>query len=728
MSLEQALQTFFAESRELLDNMEESLLFLENQPDDEEAINAIFRAVHTIKGSAGLFGLEGIVAFAHRVENMLDLVRGGKLAADSDLVALVLACRDHLSKGIESAAAGDAPDLLADETGARLSEAIEARSGAHAPKNGALPQTLPEPEARAEPRPPEADARRTWHLSLRFSPNTLRDGMDPASFIRYLATLGEVVAITTIADRLPAGEEFDPEICYLGFEIDLASETDRETIEQVFEFVRDGSMIRILPPEAKIEEYLELIEALPEDRERLGEILVGSGAVTRQELAIALARQQQDQAQKPPLGQILVEENATPEVLIGAALDKQRRIKERRVSESRHLRVDADKLDALITRVGELVIAGASASLLARRAQDGALQEAASLLERLIEDIRDNALSLRMVQIGETFSRFRRVVHDVSRETGKEIELVISGADTELDKTVVEKISDPLLHLVRNAMDHGIEPSALRIERGKPATGTLRLNAYHDSGSIVIEVADDGGGLNRERILAKAIERGLVSAEQHMNEHDIDQLIFEPGFSTAEAVTNLSGRGVGMDVVRKNITALRGSIDLYSDPGQGTRFRIRLPLTLAIIDGFLVSIGQAAFVVPLDMVVECLELPKRAGVSARDYLDLRGSPLPLVRLREVFEIGGDAPARENVVVVRYGDAHAGLVVDRLHGELQTVIKPLGRLFKHLNALSGSTILGSGEVALIIDVPTLLLRAQGQEQRACALPSERRPMA
>ena len=322
-----------------------------------------------------------------------------------------------------------------------------------------------------------------------------------------------------------------------------------------------------------------------------------------------------------------------------------------------------------------------------------------------------------MVQIGETFTRFHRVVRDVSRENGKDIELAISGADTELDKSVVEKIGDPLMHLVRNAIDHGIESAEVRAARGKPAQGRLELNAYHDSGSIVIEVVDDGGGLPKDKILKKAIDQGIAQAGDTLSDDEIVNLIFQPGFSTADKITNLSGRGVGMDVVRKNIQALRGRVDVQSEQGEGSRFTIRLPLTLAIIDGFLVSAGNASYVIPLDMVVECLEL--NAGSADRDYLNLRGEVLPFIRLRQLFEVEGEAPKRENVVVVRSAHQKAGIVVDHLLGEFQTVIKPLGTLFRNLRGISGSTILGSGDVALILDVPTLTALAGRRENESFA---------
>ncbi|HQO28780.1 MAG TPA: chemotaxis protein CheA, partial [Accumulibacter sp.] len=401
--------------------------------------------------------------------------------------------------------------------------------------------------------------------------------------------------------------------------------------------------------------------------------------------------------------------------VVEAAATRQAAVGEKKAVEARMIRVQADKLDHLIDLVGEMVIAGAGANLLAQRSGQTNLLESTSVLLRLVEDIRDAALQLRMVQIGETFNRFNRVVRDASHELGKTIDLVITGAETELDKSVIEKLGDPLMHLVRNALDHGIEAAEVRLARGKPPTGTLQLNAYHDSGSIVIEVSDDGGGLPKDKIRQKAIDKGLIDASASLSDHELINLIFEAGFSTAEKVSNISGRGVGMDVVRRNIQSLRGSIDVDTVEGKGSTFTIRLPLTLAIIDGFLTGVGKASYVVPLESVVECIELTEVG--EKRNYLNLRGEVLPFVRLRELFAIRGESPARQNVVIVQYAGQKAGLVVDTLLGEFQTVIKPLGTLFKHLRGVGGSTILGSGEVALILDVQALVGRVSQLEMQA-----------
>jgi two-component system chemotaxis sensor kinase CheA len=361
-----------------------------------------------------------------------------------------------------------------------------------------------------------------------------------------------------------------------------------------------------------------------------------------------------------------------------------------------------------------LITAAASANLIARRSGSAELQESTSRVAALIEQVREGALQLRMVKIGGTFSRFQRVVHDVSAELGKQIQLVVSGEDAELDKTVVEQIADPLTHLVRNAIDHGIESAQLRAERGKPSGGTIKLNAFHDSGSIVIEVSDDGGGLKRDRILAKAQERGLVESGRTLTDSEIFALIFEPGFSTAEKVTNLSGRGVGMDVVKRNITALRGTVNIRSTEGSGTTVSVRLPLTLAIINGFQVAVGNSIFVLPLESVEECIEFSTANG---HHFTSLRGGVLPYIPLRELFATSAAATRRQSIVVINHAGQRAGLVVDGLLGEFQTVIKPLGKMFRQLDCVSGSSILGTGEVALILDVPALVQLATARSSAA-----------
>jgi two-component system, chemotaxis family, sensor kinase CheA len=708
MSLDQemqkALQTFIVESQELLQTMEDDLISLDQQEHPAETVAAIFRAAHTIKGSSGLFGLDHIVSFTHVVENVLDNLRDGHIQVSNELVATLLNCRDHIALLIQAIADGQlAEDALQTQQGELLLEQL----APYLEQAGSVPVAVATAKASVEKEAQHADREQigNWHLSLRFGKESLQNGMDPFAFIRYLSSLGSIVSITTLTDALPEAEEMDPELCYLGFEIDLKTDASKAAIESVFDFVREDSIVHILPPNSCINNFIDLIRSLPEDERRLGEILIDSGVLTRQELDAGLHQQQSTaETASQPLGAILVDAHAVPQPLVDAALEKQKQVKEAKARESQSIRVDADKLDKLIDLVGELVISCAAANLRAELIKDSALLEANAQIVGLVEEVRDSALKLRMVPIGTTFNRFQRVVRDVSAELGKDIALVISGGDTEVDKSVIEQIGDPLMHLVRNSMDHGIENAQLRTERGKPAKGKLTLNAYHESGSIVIEVSDDGGGLSRDKILAKALEKGLIQPGVSLSDKEIFSLIFEPGFSTAEKVSNLSGRGVGMDVVKQNISALRGTIEIDSLPGQGTTTRIHLPLTLAIIDGFLVAVGNSFFVIPQDRIVECVELPVTSIYT--DYMDLRGEVLPFIRLGKFFNIKREPVRRENVVVVNSGGNKIGLVVDRLSGEFQTVIKPLGKLFEHVQGIGGSTILGSGEVALIVDVPVL----------------------
>lgn len=725
MNFDPAIQSYLAESRELLDTMEQSLLVLEDGDGDPGLIHAIFRAAHTIKGTGGIFGFDPIVEFTHDVESVLDRVRDGQLAVDGELVALLLRCCDHIRSLLEPVTHGERLDADVAELGQALLKALShylAPGHGHAAQAaaGSVPVPVPEEAAGiAEPMEGVASGAEHWHISLRFGREVLRNGMDPLSFLRYLERLGELADVVTLTDAIPSSEDMDPEACYLGFEISLKSGAEREQIEGAFEFVRDDCAVRILPPRSKVAEYLQLIEELPEDALLLGEMLVRSKALTRSELQWGLGVQRQGDEGAPvesaeahrPLGEILVEEAVVPAQVVSAALDKQQQVRERKASESRFIRIEAEKLDQLVDLVGELVIAGANTQLLAHQAGAVEIIESAANLFRLVEELRNRALGLQMVQIGSTFQRFQRVVRDVGKELGKQVELVINGGDTELDKSVIEQIGDPLMHLVRNALDHGIEPAAERVAAGKPEKARVGLNAYHESGSIVIEVSDDGRGLDRDKILAKAVSRGLVTPGQSLSDSEVYGLIFEPGFSTADSVSNLSGRGVGMDVVRRNVEALRGHVQLDSRLGAGTTVRVRLPLTLAIIDGFLVGLGQARYVIPMDMLVECLEHngEDRELATRQGYLNVRGKVLPILRLAEVLGLECARSRRESVVVVRFGDLSAGLVVDELLGEFQTVIKPLGALFGDLAPIGGSTILGSGEVALIIDVPGLLQR-------------------
>lgn len=719
-----ALATFAQEVDELLTAMEEALLSLEAMPDDAEAINSVFRAMHTIKGSSGLFGFDGVVAFTHEAETVLDKVRNGECAIDAELIAVLLSCKDHTSQIIQHFILNEdepLPEALQQQSQALIAQLTGSSAAA-----GGMPSTQQEKADHFEVDVNTTDSSDNWVICLAFKQDALRNGMDPLSFIRYLQTLGKIIEVIITLPTLPRIEDMNPEDCYLNFKIAFNSSADKKTIEDVFEFAEDDCDITILPPNSRQEHYLQLLEDLPEDQaKRLGEMLIEIGALTEKEVIHILDEQRDnDNAETKPLGEMVLAKNILQQPVIEQALIKQEAIKQKINKESNYIRVDAAKLGYLINLVGELVISGAAIRLMVDKHGLSDVDDVASTMSHLVEDIRDTALQLRMVQISETFTRFQRVVHDVSKELGKKIQLQITGGEAELDKTVVEKINDPLTHLVRNSLDHGIETPEQRVQAGKPEKGTILLNAYHDSGRIVIQVSDDGRGLDPEKIVAKAIAKGLINPDQILSNSEIYNLIFEPGLTTKEDTSNLSGRGVGMDVVRRNIELLRGSVAVDSELGQGTTVTIYLPLTLAIIDGFMVEAQKERYIIPLSMVEECVEMSSDEWQidEVQHYVNLRGQVLPYLRLGDFFHKNKQLikAQRESLVVVRFGEAKAGFVVDELHGENQTVIKPLGKLFENLNGIGGATVLGSGDVALILDVQGLIQHAKKRVSSTLAL--------
>ena len=689
IDLSAAFAGFLVEGRELAEELERGLLQLEQGHDrgDAELVNALFRAAHTVKGSAGIVGIESLGRFTHHVETLLDRVRAGEPLLDDTMLTRLLRCVDHIRRLLDLAEAGDLQGAaLAAEEAALL-------DGLRTPDAGTGPGAAAAPAATAGTLPTAGTGFRLFAL---FGRDTLRDGIDPASALLYLAERVQVVRRSLLPARIPALDALDPEDCWLALALE-AADGNADTAHEAFEFFGDGTLLAVCPTGTPADAVHAALQPL---RDTAGDAQLqpwrDAGLVSATEWlgAAPPAATASAAATTPaPRGTGAPAHAAAPS------------------SAPRFLRVPADRLDELILQVGELVIAGATVDVMSRETRNVRLQEAVGQLTHLIDTIQSGTLQLRMVPIGETFNRFQRVVRDVAIELGKQIHLELVGSDTELDKAMVERIGDPLMHLVRNAMDHGLETPGERVAAGKPEQGTLRLRAFHDSGNVIIEVSDDGRGLNRARILAKAVERGIVEEGAALSDHEVYQLIFEPGFSTAEAVTSLSGRGVGMDVVKKSVEALRGTITLSSRPGQGTLVQLRLPLTLAIIDGFMVGVSDTRFILPLDLVVECIELPPDAlADGSPHYLNLRDEVLPYVSLRDAFDIDGDAVKRPSVIVVRSGELKTGLLVDALHGEIQTVIKPMSRIFRHLRAVSGTSILGSGDIALIVDVHQLVQRS------------------
>lgn len=656
--LQEALREFKDESLELLAAMEEALLAIQDGGNVNEHINAVFRAAHTIKGSAGMLKLEYVVKFTHVTENLLDEVRNGHIVLTEPMIDVLLQCKDHMQQLVLVFGDGNKKEIDSDlETiSAMLIDSLKnflgTSTGDESQSQGVKPVELRSP------------THKKWHIDIKFADNVFEFGMDPNSFIRYLSKLGSVESVVTHMADVPRLLEINPVKCYLSYSIVLLTDKSESEIHDVFEFVKDDSEISIFTTDSEDCEYEDEHSDTDDSGSQKQQSTLKDGA----------------------------SETATTIVT------------------SSTLRVDSDRIDVLINLIGEMVIANANVIQRASELNDSDLVESVSVVSRMLEEIRESTMKIRMVQIGETFNKFKRIVHDVSKKLGKDVELVINGGETEMDKTIVEKISDPLIHIVRNAMDHGLENTEERVAKGKNPKGKLELNAYHDAGTIAIEIVEDGRGLNEERILKKAIERGIIDENANLSQKEIFNLIFEPGFSTADQVTDISGRGVGMDVVRRNIEMLRGSVDIKSAKDKGSTFTIRLPLTLAIIDGFLVRVGQAFYVVPLEMVVECIELNKRfkEEMHGNNYINLRGTILPLLNARRFFKVDDPKTSeRDNILVIQYAGQKFGIIVEELHGEFQTVIKPLGKIFRELKGISGSTILGSGEVALILDVPVLM---------------------
>ncbi len=730
---------FLDEAADMLQQFEQALLVMESSPEDAENLNAAFRAAHTIKGTAGLFGCDAVVSFTHEVETLMEALRSGELKVSEDISAALLEGLDQMSALMDEVRSGQT-DAAVQARSQVLGQRLRALRGAAEPAGQAVGATAA--VTASEARTPRA-GNDAWHISLRFGADALRNGLDPLAFLRYLATLGQITARQTLADAVPTLKNLDAESCHLGLELRLESQHPRADIEQVFEFAMDDCALCILEPGASAEEYQQLL------LQRCGDDAAAQGALQSMWLAMGVDLQGHAAAQaRNAAPQVAAHTQEAPKAGATPALppaenrrqseaDRRSKNEPRRAEETRHIKVRADKLDHLIDLIGELVIAGSGAQMVASQEGHSAFLEATQRVSELVQATRDGALALRMVPVGETFSRFNRVVRDTSKLLSKEIELVVTGGDTELDKSMVDLIGDPLMHLVRNSLDHGIETPEERVAAGKSRGGRLGLNAYHEAGSIVIEVSDDGRGLGRERIVKKATERGLIAEGAVLSDAEVWQLIFAPGFSTADAVTDISGRGVGMDVVKRNIEALRGQISLASTHGRGTTTQIRLPLTLAMIDGFLTLVGGVHYVLPLAVVAECIDVPHECRAEPErtcGTFDLRGEVLPYLDLALFYGAHNGAPVggahthggknngRRSLVVVRQGAVRIGLVVDRLLGEHQTVIKPLASIFKPLEALAGSTILGSGDVALVLDMQGLMAAATRPGATAARAPS------
>lgn len=714
--MEQHIAAYREEARDLLAELETSLLDLEETPAEKDLIDRVFRAMHTIKGSGAMVGLDDIASFTHEVETVFDLVRTGKMVVTKELLDLTLKSRDHISVLLDASSGFAAADKSQGEAIiAGLRRLIPVAEEVGQPQQvsmGAIPKAKSDDTKES-----------TWRI--RFQPNRemLICGSNPIALINELHDLG-TCRVKTHFDEVPLLDALVPEHLYLYWDLLLTTSRGEAAIKDVFIFVEDDCRIKI-----------ELIDEADKSEgddgyKKLGEILIERGDLSEGDLKKVLQKQF-------PLGELLVATGVVSSAKVESALSEQQHIKQIRQERTApapdaaaSIRVPAERLDQLVNLVGEMVTVQARLTQVARTfrrttSRNGQVVNTLSRatfvsiaeeVERLTNELRDTALNIRMLPIGSTFSKFKRLVRDLSQELGKEIEMETFGAETELDKTVIEKLNDPLVHIIRNSIDHGMEKPADRLTAGKPATGTIRLGAEHVGDSVLITIYDDGRGINRDAIRKKAIELSMISAGAELTDQEILGHIFAPGFSMAAKVTSVSGRGVGMDVVKRGIEGLRGSIAVDSVLGQGTTITLKIPLTLAIIESLLVRIGDSHFVMPLAAVEECVEL-SRADIKeshGRNLAKVRGHLTPYICLREQFGITGERPAIEQIVISKVQGVRLGFVVDFVVGEHQTVIKPLGQLYQDVKGVSGATILGDGSVALIISPGDLAKVAEATE--------------
>ncbi len=683
---------FRQEAEELLTTIEECILDIESNPQDSDAVNRLFRAMHTIKGSGAMFGFDDISSFTHHIETTLDRVREGQVSVCQNLIDLILAGRDQIKAML------DDPDSCDLNENARIIAELQTLLPDGTPAS-ASKRSAPATAATAN-----KQIEKTYRIHFEPDSSLFNSGMDPLVLLEELRDLGETHMVL-FTDRIPCLDEIHAEQCYLAWDIILRTNRGIDTIRDVFIFVEGDSKIDI----REIEEvsFANADEPSP----RLGEILLDRSEVPCESLEKALRQQKR-------LGELLVDSKSVSQEKIKSALLEQDAINKKKADlKSESVRVPSDKLDRLINLVGELVITQAQLSEISSMLSRTELANPVEEIERLTAELRDSVLNIRMMPIGTQFNRFRRLVRDLSKELEKEIDLVTEGADTEMDKTVIEKLADPLVHLIRNSLDHGIETPEVREAQGKNRRGVIRLAAAHKGASVIITIEDDGKGLNPETIRAKAVEKGLIANEAELSEKETFQLIMLPGFSTAAAVTSVSGRGVGMDVVKREIEALRGSVEIFSQPGAGTRIQLSLPLTLAIIDGLLVDVGGERYVIPVSTVEECMELQESCNAMSarRNVLQVRGELVPYVRLRDIFGIPGGPPAIEETVIVNLCDSRLGIVVDRIIGDHQTVIKSLSKVYEDVSEISGATIMGDGSVALILDITGIIETARKEEE-------------
>ncbi|MFO7448264.1 MAG: chemotaxis protein CheA [Ignavibacteriaceae bacterium] len=668
------IEAFKQEAFELLDVLEKSLIDLESRPDDDDLIGKVFRSLHTLKGSGGMFGFDNVASFVHDIETVYDKIRNKELSVNNDIIDYTLKGCDELLIMIKS----NTKELNEDENVKSILTFFK----------GCVPADKQNVKVEKINNIEDTDGTKNiYHIVFEPAEDLFLKGTRPTGLLNELSELGDSI-ILPAAEKIPLLNEMDPEKFYTYWNIFLSTAKDLNSIKDVFIFVEDDCKISI-----------EIIDK--------GDLKGDAGYY-----AAYLAQKNISKVNGT------FQKNTSTQKA-GNSIEKEKKDKTKSSSAESvsSIRVSSDKLDLLVNLVGELVTVQARLAQLAGKDTGGELNSVSEDVERLTWELRDNALSIRMLPIGSTFSKFSRLLRDLSKELGKEVELVAEGGETELDKNVIEKLNDPLIHIIRNCIDHGIETPEERLKKKKEGCGKVFLSAMHSGTHVIIKIRDNGSGLDKKAILQKAIEREIIPPESELKDKEIYNLIFKAGFSTAKTVTNVSGRGVGMDVVKNAVEALRGTVEVESQPGEGTTIILKLPLTLAIIEGLIVRIDKDYFVIPLSFVEECIELTAetKKKTNGRNLLNVRNEIVPFIPLRKKFSIHNNSPEIEQVVVINDTNFKIGLVVDEIIGEHQTVIKSLGKYYKNIEMMSGATVLGDGTVALIIDVPKLVFSEVKEEE-------------
>jgi two-component system, chemotaxis family, sensor kinase CheA len=687
-------QAFKEEAAELLSELELTLLSLEHDPEDSELIAKVFRALHTIKGSAAMFGFDDITMFTHDIESAYDHIRNGEIKITKEIIDLTLGARDLISI------------MLAQSEGER--DIDEEKSKEILMSFKSMTNAVSKPPKKQEAAASSQNLSNVqqgtakeeiFHVIFRPAEEIFMTGNNPILLLNELRELGRAIIIAN-TKKIPSLEEIDPEKCYFSWDLILKTDKGIDAIKDVFIFVEDQC-------EIIIENIDDVIKLNGDEDFRNLEKAIYENALSDKYSVEDFLKTYKPAAVHEAASALVKHENKKTKHAEGHGEN----------DAASSIRVSADKLDELVNLVGELVIVQARLSQIALKANDPNMVSLSEEVERLTWSLRDSALNIRMLPIGSTFSKFKRLVRDLSKDLNKEVELTTDGAETELDKTVIEKLSDPLVHIIRNSIDHGIETPDEREKIGKPRTGEVRLSATQSGGSVLIKISDDGAGMDKEKIRAKAISMGLISENVELSDSEIYELIFAPGFSTATEVTNVSGRGVGMDVVGKAIDSLRGAVEVESKKGKGSTIILKLPLTLAIIDGLLIQIDEDFYVIPLSSVEECIELTDADinNAHGRHIVSIREEIVPYINLRERFSISSAPPSVQQVVIVGIKGNRFGFVVDKVIGQHQTVLKTLGKMYKNIEGISGATILGDGTVALILDAAKIVEKEELEER-------------